>query len=86
VDPPAAEADRHLRSLYENGTTVAFGDEVTYVCEEGFYFEEDFHMEGFDITCLSDGSWSPLPDKRCLDPECESAKSNCYYSYSTCEL
>ena len=46
---------------------------MTYVCEEGYYFEENFYMKDFTVMCTRDpdGSWEELPDKRCLDPASE---------------
>ncbi len=71
INPTEPDADRNLEAVYTPGTTIEFGDTVTYKCKLGTFFEEDYYMTGFDITCLTDGSWSPLPDKRCLDPSCK---------------
>ena len=72
INPPDPDEGRNLEPIYTTGTTIEFEDTVTYVCKPGTFFEEDYHMTGFEITCLSDGTWSPLPDKRCLDPSCNS--------------
>ena len=59
---------------YTNGSSIAFGAKVSYVCEEGYFFEENYNMPYFNLTCLSDGNFSsPLPWKRCLDPRSESS-------------
>ena len=68
INPPTYAADAHLNPIYTKGTTVAFNDYVTYECESGFHFDEDFNMASFDLQCLPDGSWENLPDKRCIDP------------------
>jgi hypothetical protein len=35
INPPFGPDDAHFFPLYENGTTVEFGETVTYVCEDG---------------------------------------------------
>ncbi len=68
INPPSYDADKHIVALYEEGTTVEFYGNVTYKCEDGFYFDEDYHLPSFEVMCKPDGSWTPLPDKKCVDP------------------
>ncbi len=42
---------------------------MTYKCREGFFFEEDYDMQSFQLTCLTSGNFTdPEPWKRCLNP------------------
>ena len=78
INPPVPPADRHLVVLYEEGTTVDFFHNVTYECEEGYYFDEDFYKESFEVMCTRnpDGNWTDLPpEQHCVDPASESSKS-----------
>ena len=36
---------------------VEFGHNVSYMCQEGLYFEMDRDMIEFQVTCLETGSW-----------------------------
>ena len=51
-----------------NENPVEFGDNVTYICEEGFYFEMDRDKTEFGITCLDSGLWDePQLWPRCVE-------------------
>ena len=69
VNPPIPAEDKNIVVNYVNGTTVAFNDVVTYNCKSDHYFEEDYNMTGFEVTCLPGGTWTPLPDKQCIHPD-----------------
>ena len=46
-----------------------FSEKVSYVCEPNYFFEEDFFMAKFELTCMPDGNWSEMaPWKRCETP------------------
>ncbi|XP_059083502.1 uncharacterized protein LOC131880812 [Tigriopus californicus] len=69
INPPQPPMGHHIVSLYENGTTVTFNDSVVYVCEDGYFFEEDKYLKNFTIQCLSNGSWNaPTVWKKCFQP------------------
>jgi hypothetical protein len=54
---------------YINNTVISFGDNVTYTCENGYFFEEDYNLKNFTLTCLNDGNFTlPIPWKKCLHP------------------
>ena len=56
-------------STYIDNSVIEFGDSVKYICEPGFFFEEDYFKEYFNVTCLTDGSWDfPDPWPLCLNP------------------
>ena len=62
--------------MYETGTVIEFGHNVTYKCKHGHFFEEDYDMQNFTLMCLPDGNFtSPVPWKQCLDP-----RSKCHYA------
>ena len=58
----------NLKVDYQVGTTVAFGDAVDYSCIDGFYFDIDFNLEGFNATCFPNGTWSIPIWQACVDP------------------
>ncbi|XP_059082778.1 uncharacterized protein LOC131880226 [Tigriopus californicus] len=69
VDPPHAPEGHHVISLHQNGTSVPFGESTYYVCEPGYFFEEDKSLRNFSLICLQDGTWTvPTTWKRCFLP------------------
>jgi len=56
--PPAV-----LNSIVQFGDTL-YGSSADVICNEGYNFEYDFdYMPSvLNITCLSDGKWSSVPD------------------------
>ena len=45
-----------------NGDPVEFNSSAVYLCESSdIYFQMDKDMEGYNVTCLDDGSWD-VPD------------------------
>jgi hypothetical protein len=36
-------------SKYVNGSVVPFGGKVSYVCEDGYFFEENYYMPYFNL-------------------------------------
>ncbi len=72
INPPIPPPESHLIVQYTNNTVISFGGNVTYLCEDGYFFEEDYDLKNFTITCLNDGNFtSPLPWKNCLNPRSE---------------
>ncbi len=69
INPPIPPPETHLVVQYTNNTAISFGSNVTYLCEDGYFFEEDYNLKNYTITCLNDGNFtSPLPWKNCLNP------------------
>ena len=69
INPPIPPDEANLQLLYQPDTLIAFGDTVTYICKEGFFFEEDYDMLDFKLTCKTNGNFTePLPWKKCLNP------------------
>lgn len=61
INPPPPPPSTRVRLVYEANTSVPFGANVSYVCEDGLHFEEDYAMTDFNLTCNPDGSWSAAP-------------------------
>ena len=69
INPPIPDPSRNIFVHYANGTTVDFHKDVMYTCQSGYFFEKDYNMTGFNVTCLPDGTWTALPNERCLHPD-----------------
>ncbi len=70
VDPPSPPWETKLERHYEDGGVIEFGQNVTYTCKTGLFFEEDYHLPHFNLTCLPDGNFTNhLPWKYCLNPK-----------------
>ncbi len=39
------------------GDPIDFGDQLSYKCHDGFYFEEDRDKETYAIECLPNGKY-----------------------------
>ena len=52
---------------FHSGDIVEFGKTVEYVCNDGFYFEEDRNKEKFDLLCKEDGSFDVEGASICYD-------------------
>ena len=51
-------------------TTVSFHTNVSYECQEGYFFERDIDFLGFNVTCLPGGEWTQVGEwGRCWKPE-----------------
>ena len=69
IDPPVKN-DENIQSDYVTGTTIAFGESVSYSCLSGHFFEADYYQVSFDVTCNADGSWiEPAKWPKCVRPE-----------------
>ena len=69
INPPIPPEETKLELLYVKDTVIAFGDTVSYQCLAGTFFEIDYNMPNFTLTCQTDGNFSdPLPWKNCLLP------------------
>ena len=71
ANPPIPQTNLHLHRLdYVNDTVLEFGANVMYACEPGHFFDELKDLEGFNLTCQEDGTWSShLPWKFCVHPD-----------------
>ena len=70
MDPPIPERTKKLERHYEEGEIIEFGGNVTYTCTPGHFFEENYYMPHFNLTCLPDGNFTDLDSKkRCLNPK-----------------
>ncbi len=72
INPPLYDSDKYITALYKVGTTIEFYSNVTYKCENGYYFEDDYHRPSFEVMCKTDGTWTELPDYHCVDPSSRS--------------
>ena len=71
-DPPQGT----FLSMVWSGDPVEFYGNVSYTCEEeGLYFEAGREISEFNVTCFTDGSWSPdlvwprcISSVNCTDP------------------
>jgi hypothetical protein len=72
INPPDPPPETNLVVRYVNKTVIPFGGQVSYACQTGFFFEEDYNLPYFNLTCLPYGNFSsPLPWKKCLNPRSE---------------
>ena len=39
------------QKLVRFGDPIPFGESVSFVCEKGMAFEEDYHQTSFEVTC-----------------------------------
>ena len=49
--PPLPPASTNLRVTHWFGDPVPFGEDVMFVCERGYYFEDDYSLKGVNYTC-----------------------------------
>ena len=63
LKPPLPPASTHLRNTDWFGEPIPFGDQIRYVCERGYQFEEDPSQVDLYYTC-QDGSDEEHKDKR----------------------
>ena len=63
LKPPVPPASTNLRVTDWFYEPIPFGEKIRYVCERGYYFEEDYSQIDVSYTC-QDGSDSDLADKR----------------------
>ena len=63
LKPPLPPPASHLRVSDWFGEPIAFGDQVRFVCDKGFHFEEDPGMTDVRYTC-QDGSEPGLESMR----------------------
>ena len=68
ANPPIPDPSKNIFVNYTSGTTVPFNSGVPYTCLNGYFFENDYNMTGFHVTCLPNGTWTPLPNERCIHP------------------
>lgn len=43
---------------YLNDTVVLFDGKVGYQCLSGHYWDHDFDLSVYEVTCQEDGTWS----------------------------
>ena len=72
--PPASlpPSSSSLETSYAAGNLVNFGDNITYSCKQGFYFEEDIEMANYSVICHDNGTLSETLQRVCVDPKGES--------------
>ena len=58
----------NLESDYIDPVVVNFYSYVTYTCQEGYSFEDDYDLPYLRSMCNDDGSWTPIEFKKCVDP------------------
>ena len=63
LKPPVPPASTNLRVTDWFYEPIPFGEQIRYVCERGYYFEEDYSQIDVSYTC-QDGSDSDHADKR----------------------
>ena len=63
LKPPIPPKSTHLRNTDWFGDPIAFGGQIRYVCERGYFFEDDPAQVDVLYTC-QDGSTAGLEDKR----------------------
>ncbi|TRY77253.1 hypothetical protein TCAL_00122 [Tigriopus californicus] len=69
VNPPLAPNGTRLLNNYTINDEVAFNDHVPYYCQDGYFFEQDYNLEFFNLTCHPGGNWSePVVWPKCLHP------------------
>ena len=62
VNPPIPPPHANLILHYVTDTIVQFGENVSYELMEDHYFHETMDITNFNLTCLTDGTWTdPLP-------------------------
>lgn len=49
--PPLPPASTNLRVTHWFGDPIPFGEDIMFVCERGYYFEEDYNQHGVNYTC-----------------------------------
>ena len=63
LKPPTPPKSTNLRVSDWFGATIAFGEQVRFVCERGYFFEEDSSQLDVKYTC-QDGKAKGFEDKR----------------------
>ncbi|TRY78551.1 hypothetical protein TCAL_07734, partial [Tigriopus californicus] len=63
IDPPVLP---NMKASYL-GKPVAFGADVVYTCESGFYFSDDKEKASISVKCLPDGSFDKSTLTFCVD-------------------
>ena len=70
INPPVPPNSTHLKHLYTAVDVIDRYGNVTYSCEDGYFFETDYFKVGFNVTCVELGLWEhPIPWPVYLDPE-----------------
>ncbi len=60
-----------METTYNEPDIVQFGENITYTCLVGHYFDEDFDMKNYSVQCYTNGSITELPWKNCIHPKSE---------------
>ena len=63
LKPPSPPASAHIRYTDWFGAPIQFGEQVKFVCERGYFFEDDFHQTEVLFTC-QDGTNPDFKDSR----------------------
>ena len=51
LSPPLPPSSTNLEITHWFGDPIPFGEDVMYVCKNGYHFEEDYHQVGVNYTC-----------------------------------
>jgi hypothetical protein len=65
MDPPSLPNTAHSW----HGQPVAFGEAVTYHCQNGYFFEDNRERLTAPVYCLGDGSWDSEAMPQCIQSE-----------------
>lgn len=73
VNPPQPDPAKHIiLTNYTAGAEISFGSNIRYECENGYYFDHNKDLEGFNVECQAGGAWSTdanVGGKFCVRPE-----------------
>lgn len=69
INPPVPPNDTYLTGDYLNVTETPLGENISYWCQSGHYFDHDFDLQSFNLTCFENGTWEhPNPWLTCVHP------------------
>ena len=51
LKPTKPPLSTNLRVTYWNGNPINFGDQITYVCDKGYHFEDDPYQVNIKYQC-----------------------------------
>jgi hypothetical protein len=72
INPPVPPNGTHLVMGYTEGEEIQFHESVSYSCEPGHFFIENYDLQSFSLKCLPGGQWetpSASEWKACIHPD-----------------
>ena len=60
-----------METEFTGADYLGFGENITYSCKSGFFFDEDFDMKNYSVECYNNGSVTDITWKSCIDPKSE---------------